>query len=114
MFSWIAKFFKSKPKKVEAEPDPEKVEAEPEEKGLIALAESFSTHRRRRINTSAYIEQNAIPVKPDMIKEVVRIDGTAMDFGSTVDSAKSAFVLNQQRIQEVLFSWYVSQGFIGF
>jgi hypothetical protein len=122
MFSLIAKFFKSKPKEVEeADQEPAKEpeqepEKEPEKKegGFIALGESFSTHRQRRTNIAQYIDQNAIPVKPDMIKQVISIDGSGMDFGGAVDSAKSAFVLNQQRIPEILFSWYVSQGFIGY
>ena len=105
MFSWWRKWFKKKPASNTLD---ECYSEEPADPTLY-----FSTHRThmRKGLVSAYIEHNAIPVKPEWTLH----SGTAMDSSSQPgDTAKGAFVLNQQRLPQNLFSWYVSQGFIGY
>jgi phage-related protein (TIGR01555 family) len=114
MFSLIEKLanvFKRKP-----EPDPEPVEekAAPEDDELVDTM--FTTHARlsrfrSNVEYADFINKNAIPVKPENIKLSVKGDG--MDV-SNAQPVKTSFNVNQQIVPEALFSWYVTQGFIGY
>lgn len=84
-------------------------QAEPDERSM------FSTHRRNDSTWSSALELHNRMAKlvaaPEDFKPV---SGTGADGAAGNDSVKNAFSLGQQRLPQSLFSWYVSQSFIGY
>jgi len=96
-------------------PEPEPIE-KPAEDDDELVDNPFTTHARlngfrNKLRYAEFIRENAIPVKPGDIKLSVKGDG--MDV-SNAQPVKTAFNVNQQIVPEALFSWYVTQGFIGY
>lgn len=72
---------------------------------------AFSTHiAQSKAERAKFIEQNAFPVKPQLMA------GHGMDSGAIdlFQNTKSSFALSRQAASDELLSWYVSQGFIGY
>ena len=112
MLTWIKSLVREWRRK---SPVNEKTEANKYDQKMTEAeaAKYFSTHRLRegKNATQLYIEQNAIPVKPDF----TCVEGVAMDSVSEgLNNAKNAFALGQQILPPDLFAWYVSHTFIGY
>lgn len=101
---WLSKLFSKK-----ASDNKEPVEEQPEDEAMD-IWQALSTHTPLTAQARQEILANPFQVTPDKFKMV---GGGAMD-SSQQQSAKQAFTLGQQRINQNLFSWYVMQSFIGY
>ena len=92
-----------------AKPTPEPEQSKPKSEPLDIFAK-LSTHAPQSKRIRRELLDNPFQVTADSFRFE---SGQAMDSGASA-SAKQAFTLGQQRINQNLLSWYIAQSFIGY